>query len=101
MDILRTPLGRDFCRYLNTRGKRQARRALMRELRPIRSSLETSLLTHFARRRISKVGAAAVANCIRSTLAELAGPEIHIQGLENGKLLIKISSPPARINLNL
>ena len=74
MDILRTPYGRDMCRYLNTRGKRAARRALMAEMRQTKAEIAEMLNRKFSGRTVNNTSVAEVTQAIGEWAAKKCAP---------------------------
>lgn len=98
MDILRTEVGKQFCRHLNTRGKRKARRALMQQYRWVKSSIHGDLLKKFGGRILKEISPADITQCVRDTAKRLACPDPADLVIEQdeGRNLI-VSGPPEAI----
>lgn len=75
MDILRTQVGRQFCKHLNTRGKREARRALMQQFRWMKSSIHGDLQKKFGDRPLKQITPAEIVQSIKETAERLADPD--------------------------
>lgn len=104
MDILRTAGGRAFCRHLNTRGKRAARRTLMQVLRRTKSAIQHDLAEKFGGKRFGKdVTPEDVRQCVLDTADRLAGPDpsrIRIERIETGDgSTLAISGDPSTMAL--
>lgn len=102
MDILRTQVGRQFCKHLNTRGKREVRRVLMRQFRWIRGSIHSDLQEKFGGAPLKEITPAEIKRCIMETLERLAGPdpdEFTLEQNEDGGFVLR--TPPDIFNLSI
>lgn len=92
MDILRTQVGRQFCRHLNTRDKREARRALMQTFRWTKNLIHGDLQKKFGDHPLKQITPTEIVQSIKETAERLAGPDLVkyvIERDEGGGFVLK------------